>query len=150
MIPRLKPYFSNKELAAILSDNRNAVEDFEAKLAAKFKAGYGVAFLYGRSGLYALLKCLDIKDSEVIVPAYTCVVVPNAVVYSGNTPRFIDIKLDNYSMDLDILEKTINDKTRAIVGTSLFGYSYDVDRLKDIIKRSGRDILLIQDCELSE
>ena len=146
MIPRLKPYFDNKELAAILSDNRNAVRDFEAKLAAKYKAGYGVAFLYGRSGLYALLKCLDIKDSEVIVPAYTCVVVSNAVVYSGNIPRFVDINLDNYSMDLDILEKTINDKTRVIVGTPLFGYPYDVDRLKDIIKRSGRNILLIQDC----
>lgn len=146
MIPRLKPYFSHKELAAILSDNRNAVQDFEEKLAAKFKARYGVAFLYGRSGLYALLKCLGITDSEVIVPAYTCVVVSNAVVYSGNTPRFVDVSLDNYNMDLNLLEKAINDKTRAIVGTSLFGYPYDVDRLKDIIKRSGRDILLIQDC----
>ena len=146
MIPRLKPYFDHKELAAIISCNRNATRDFENKLAAKFKAGYGVAFLYGRSGLYALLKCLGITHSEVIVPAYTCVVVANAVVYSGNTPRFVDVSLDNYNMDLDILEKAINDRTRAIVGTSLFGYPYDVDRLKDIIKRSGRDILLIQDC----
>ena len=149
MIPRLKPYFDHKELAAIFSDNRNATQDFEDKLAAKFKAGYGVAFLYGRSGLYALLKCLGIKDSEVIVPAYTCVVVANAVVYSGNIPRFVDVSLDNYGMDLDILEKAINDRTRAIVGTPLFGYPYDVDRLKDIIKRSGRDILLIQDCSHS-
>ena len=146
MIPRLKPYLDHKELAAIFSDNRNAVKDFEEKLAAKFKAKYGVAFLYGRSGLYALLKCLGIKDSEVIVPAYTCMVVPNAVAYSGNIPRFVDITLDNYNMDFSLLEKTINDKTKVIVATSLFGYPYDVDRLKDIIKRSGRDILLIQDC----
>ena len=146
MIPRLKPYFNHKELAAILPDNRAAVLDFEEKLASKFNARYGLAFLYGRSGLCALLKCMGIKDSEVIMPAYTCMVVANAVVYSGNTPRFVDISLDNYNMDLDLLEKAINSKTRAIVGTSLFGYPYDVNRLKDIIKRSGRDILLIQDC----
>jgi perosamine synthetase len=149
MIPRLKPYFDSRELAAIFSKNRNAVPDFEEKFAAKFKAKHAVAFLYGRSGLYALLKCLGLKNSEVIVPAYTCVVVANAVVYSGNTPKFVDVSLDNYNMDLASLEKAINDKTRAIVATSLFGYPYDIDRLKDIIKRSGRDILLIQDCAQS-
>lgn len=146
MIPRIKPYFNHKELAAIFSSGRSAVEDFEKKIAAKFQAKYGVAFLYGRSGLYALLKCLGINNSEVIMPAYTCVVVSNAIVYSGNTPRFVDISLDNYNMDLDLVEKAIGDRTRAIIGTSLFGYPYDADRLKDIIKRSGRDILLIQDC----
>ena len=146
MIPRLKPYFGYKELAAIFSKNRNAVEDFEKKFAAKFKARHAVAFLYGRSGLFALLKCLRIKDSEVIVPAYTCVVVANAIVLSGNTPKFVDISLDNYCMDLGALEEAITDKTRAIVGTALFGYPYDAPRLREIIKRSNRDILLIQDC----
>jgi len=146
MIPRLKPYFNHKELAAAFSKSQNAVKDFEEKFADKFEAKYAVAFFYGRSGLYALLKCSGLKDSEVIIPAYTCVVVAHAVVYSGNIPKFVDISLDNYNMDLDLLEKAINDKTKAIVGTSLFGYPYDVDRLKEIIKRSGRDILLIQDC----
>ena len=149
MIPRLKPYFDHRELAAIFSANRNSVRDFEEKFAAKFRAKYGTAFVYGRSGLYALLKCLDISDSEVIIPAYTCVVVANSVVYSRNTPKFVDIGLDNYNMDLGLLEKAITDKTKAILATSLFGYPYDVDRLKDIIKRSGRDILLIQDCAQS-
>lgn len=146
MIPRIKPAFDSKELAAIFSDNKNATREFEEKFAAKFKAKYALSFLYGRSGLYALLKCLGIQDSEVIMPAYTCVVVANAIVYSGNTPKFVDITLNDYNMDMDLLAGAINDKTRAIIGTSLFGYPYDVDRLKDIIKSSGREILLIQDC----
>ena len=79
-------HFDHKELAAIFSRGQNAVEDFENKFAAKFKAKYGAAFLYGRSGLYALLKSLGLKNCEVIMPAYTCVVVANAVVYSGNIP----------------------------------------------------------------
>lgn len=146
MIPRLKPYFTGEELSAIFTAGPDSVKDFEEKFAAKFEAEHGVAFLYGRSGLYALLKCLGIVNAEVIMPAYTCVVVANAIVYSGNTPVFVDVSLDNYCMDLYLLEKAISDKTKVIIGTSLFGYPYDVDRLRDIIKCSGRDILLIQDC----
>lgn len=142
----MKPYFDRKELAAAFSGGRNAVAYFENKFAAKFGARYGVAFLYGRGGIYALLKSLGIKDSEVIMPAYTCVVAANAVVYSGNIPRFVDIDLDNYCMNLELLQKAINDKTKMIIGTSLFGYPYDADGLRDIIKRSGRDIFLLQDC----
>lgn len=146
MIPRLKPYFSHKELLAIFSRIKNPVEEFEKRFADKFAAKHAIAFLYGRSGLFALFKCLGIKNSEIIMPAYTCVVVANAIIYSENIPRFIDIDFKNYNMNLDLVEKAINEKTRAIIGTSLFGYPYDVDRLRKIIEKSGRDILLIQDC----
>jgi perosamine synthetase len=146
MIPRIKPYFNHKEIFAVFHAGHNTVEEFEKEIASRLKTKYGVAFLYGRSGLYALLKCMGIKGSEVILPAYTCVVAANAVVYSGNIPKFVDISLDNYGMDLDLLEKAINGRTKAIIGTSLFGYPYNADRLREIIKRSGREILLIQDC----
>lgn len=146
MIPRLKPYFTGKELTAIFLSGRHAVEDFEKKFAARFRTKHAVAFLYGRGGIYSLLKCMGIENSEVIMPAYTCVVVSNAVVCSGNKPRFVDITLSNYNMDLDLAEKAINEKTKAVIGVSLFGYPYDAQRLQDIISRSGRKILYIQDC----
>ncbi len=146
MTPRLKPNFNHKEIFNAFSLRKNAVSDFESKFAEKFEARHAVAFMYGRSGLYALLKCLDITDSEIILPAYTCVVVAHAVVESGNTPCFVDIDLDNFNMNLDMVEKAITPKTKAIISTSLFGYPYDVARLKDIVKKSGQGILLIQDC----
>lgn len=146
MIPRLKPYFNHKELFALFSRIKNPVEEFEKRFADKFGAKHAIAFLYGRSGLFALFKCLGIKNSEIIMPAYTCVVVANAIIYSENIPHFIDIDFKDYNMDLDLVEKVINEKTRAIIGTSLFGYPYDVDRLRKIIEKSGREILLVQDC----
>lgn len=146
MIPRLKPNFNHKEIINAFSLRRNAVSDFESKFARKFQARHAVAFMYGRSGLYALLKCLNIENSEIILPSYTCVVVAHAVVKSGNIPRFVDIDLNNFNMNLDMVEKAITANTRVIIGTTLFGYPYDVTRLRDIIKRSGQDILLIQDC----
>ena len=146
MIPRLKPNFNHEEIANAFSLRKNPVAAFESKFAEKFESRHAVAFLYGRSGLYALLKCLEVKDSEIILPAYTCVVVAHAIVESGNIPRFVDIDLGNFNMNLDMVEQAITPKTKAIIGTTLFGYPYDVTRLKDVIKRSGQDILLIQDC----
>lgn len=146
MIPRLKPYFDYREIVAAFSYSKDAVADFEKKFAEKFVAKHAVAFQYGRSGLYALLKCLDIENAEIILPAYTCVVVAHAVVVSGNIPRFVDIDLDNFNMNLDMVERAITPNTKAIIGTTLFGYPYDVERMQEITNKSGQEILLIQDC----
>ncbi|HIE30186.1 TPA: hypothetical protein EYP66_23220 [Candidatus Poribacteria bacterium] len=90
MIPRLRPYFDHKELLAALRPMPNAVEIFEQEFARLFETKYALTFSYGRSGLYALFKALGLQNAEIIVPAYTCVVVPHAVVLSGNIPVFVD------------------------------------------------------------
>ena len=72
-------------------------------------------------------------NHEIILPAYTCVVVANAIVHSGNIPRFVDISLDDYNMNLDLLEQNITEKTGAIIATHLFGYPLNVDLLNEIV-----------------
>jgi len=74
------------------------------------------------------------------------VVVPHAVVLSGNIPRFVDITLRDYTMDLDMLEETITPKTGVIIPTHVFGYPMDTDRVKEIISKADQKILVIQDC----
>jgi dTDP-4-amino-4,6-dideoxygalactose transaminase len=106
---------------------------------------HGIAFPYGRTGLMFLLKALDLKTKEIICPAYTCVVVPHAIVYSGNTPVFIDCKKSSFNMDLDMAEQAITGKTGAIVATSLFGYPVDLDRM-DQIRQRHPQVHVIQDC----
>ena len=63
-------------------------------------------------------KALGIEDGEVIMPAYTCSVV--ATKAYDNIPRFIDIDLHDYNMNLDLAEEAINEKTRAIIATHTF------------------------------
>ena len=58
-------------------------------------------FPYGRSAEWAFFKALDIRNTEVIMPAYTCSVVAYAVTLSQNIPRFIDINLKDYNMNLE-------------------------------------------------
>lgn len=150
MIPRFKPWIDYRELMALLRPNRGAVERFEREFARHFQAVDAVAFPYGRSALHAFLQAIGLHNAEIIMPAYTCSVVAHAISLSGNIPRFIDIRLFDYNMDLDLLPDAINEKTRAIVATHLFGYPLDLDRLESIVAEAeskyGHKIWVIQDC----
>ncbi|NCD09503.1 MAG: hypothetical protein EOL98_08765 [Negativicutes bacterium] len=150
MIPRFKPELGWQEFKALFRRNSGAVEVFEKEFAMAFQAVDAVAFPYGRSAQWAFFNAMGIKNAEIIMPAYTCSVVAHAVSLSGNTPRFIDIDLDDYNMNLDKAEAAINDKTRAIIATHTFGYPQDLDLLEGIVQqaeaRYGHKIWLMQDC----
>jgi perosamine synthetase len=150
MIPRFKPWLGWPEFRALFRRNRGAVERFEQEFARTFDAVDAVAFPHGRSALWAFLKALGVKDAEVVMPAYTCSVVAHAISLSGNQPRFVDIRPDDYNMDLDLLPAALSERTRAVVATHLFGYPLDLERVEEIIAaaevRYGSKIWLIQDC----
>ena len=150
MIPRFKPFLGKEELLAALIPDAYAVEKFEAEFAKTFETKYALAFPYGRSALWAFFKAMDIKNSEIIMPAYTCSVVAHAIVLSGNRPRFVDITLYDFNMDLDHVAAAINENTHAIIATHLFGYPLDIERLAVIVqeaeKRIGHKIWVVQDC----
>lgn len=150
MIPRLKPYFDVREIKAVFATEAGSVLKFEQAFASLFNAKYALAFSYGRSALWAFFKSQGIEGAEIILPAYTCVVVAHAVALSGNTPKFVDIQLHDYNMDLDLVEEAINVRTRVIIATHLFGYPLNVDRLNEIVQTAeahfGHKIWIIQDC----
>src|SRR3989344_5044040 len=78
-------------------------------------------FNSGRSALYALLQSFDIRTGdEVIVQAFTCVAVPNAVLWSGAKPVYCDID-EGYNIDLTDLERKITTRTKAIIVQHTFG-----------------------------
>lgn len=150
MIPRFKPWLGWSELLALFKSNKGAVERFEKAFAKKFNAVDAIAFPYGRSAQWAFFKALGLKNAEVVMPAYTCSVVAHAVSLSGNTPQFVDVKLDDYNMNLDEAEAAINEKTRAVIATHTFGYPQDIDQLEAMVKRAeekyGHKVWLLQDC----
>jgi perosamine synthetase len=150
MIPRFKPWLGWPEFLALFKPNKGAVEKFEKEFAKSFQAVDAVAFPYGRSAQWAFFKSMGVENAEIIMPAYTCSVVAHAVSLSGNTPRFVDIDLHDYNMNLDEAESAINENTRAIIGTHTFGYPQDLDRLETMVQRAeqryGHKIWLVQDC----
>ena len=56
----------------------------------------------GRSSLYLAIKALAIKDKKyIITQAFTCSAVPEAIIFSGFTPFWLDIELDTFSIDIE-------------------------------------------------
>lgn len=104
-------------------------------------------FLYwkGRVALYAILKAMGIEeDDEVIMPAFTCVVVPNAIIYLGAKPVYVDISTETLNMEIDLIEDAITLKTKAIICQNTFGLSSNVEEINDIAKK--HKLFTIEDC----
>lgn len=104
-------------------------------------------FLYwkGRVALYAYLRALGLSTGdEVIIPGLTCVVVPNAIIYTGAVPVYADIRLDTLTMDPLSVRQCITSKTRGVVIQNTFGLSADIDPLVDIAHENK--LAVIDDC----
>ncbi|MFQ5615997.1 MAG: peptidoglycan bridge formation glycyltransferase FemA/FemB family protein [Anaerolineales bacterium] len=99
----------------------------------------------GRSGLYLALKAMGIgAGDEVLLQAYTCIAVPNSVVWAGATPRYADIEPDTLNVNLSDLEAKITPRTRAIIVQHTFGRPAPV---AEIVKLAhSRGIRVIEDC----
>ena len=120
---------------------------YKEAIASVLKCNPENIFLYwkGRVALYALLKAMGIKDGdEIVLPALTCVVVPNAIKYLNAKPVYIDICPGNYNMNINKLEEAITDKTKVIICQNTFGLSSNIEQIIDIAKR--HNIYTIEDC----
>jgi perosamine synthetase len=146
MIPKSRPYLGTPEFLAAISFGAGRSQ-FEVAMAALTKARYGLAFGYAHSGFYALLKVLNLKRAEIIMPAYTCDIMAEVIVRTGNIPVFVDIDLADFNMRLDALQASITPNTRAIVATHMFGYPTDIDAIRQIA--NSEEITIIEDSALN-
>jgi dTDP-4-amino-4,6-dideoxygalactose transaminase len=61
--------------------------------------------------------------------------------------KLVDIDKDTYQMDLEKLEKSINEKTKVIIIVHLTGSCCNMDKLMSIVNK--HNIILIEDCSQS-
>lgn len=146
MIPKGRPQLGLSDLLFALFSGASR-HDFENAVAAKAGARYALAFAYGHTGFYALLKALRWTQAEIILPAYTCKVMAEVIVATRNIPVFVDIDLHTYNMRLDGIEQAITPKTRGIIATHMFGYPGDTEAIRQIA--GGKDILVVEDAALT-
>jgi perosamine synthetase len=102
-------------------------------------------FWRGRVALYAILRGLGVgPGDEVIVPAFTCVAVPNAVIYAGATPVYVDIDEATYTADPAAVASAMSPRTRVVLAQNTFGLSADLDALTSVARPYGA--VVIDDC----
>jgi len=121
--------------------------NYKKVIASILKCKQDQIFLYwkGRVALYAILKAMGIKEGdEIVLPAFTCVVVPNAILYLGAKPVYVDISPENYNINIDLLEKAITIRTKVIICQNTFGLSSNVEQMIQIAER--HNLFTIEDC----
>jgi dTDP-4-amino-4,6-dideoxygalactose transaminase len=109
----------------------------------------GLMFWKGRVAFYHILKALGVGAAdEVIVPAFTCVVVPSAVVYLGATPVYVDIDAATFNVNAAQLSSKISARTKVVVAQHTFGLPAPMDEIRAAIAASGRarEVKIVEDC----
>jgi dTDP-4-amino-4,6-dideoxygalactose transaminase len=119
---------------------------YEARFAAIFGGNYhAFAFWKARVALYAILKALGLKEGdEVLLPGYTCVVVPHAVQYAGAKPVYADIISGHYNLDFNSVAQRITPRTRALIIQHTYGMSTDCESLAAIARQYR--LYIVEDC----
>jgi dTDP-4-amino-4,6-dideoxygalactose transaminase len=121
------------------------VKEFEEKFAAYLGAKYCVGLTSCTAGLHIALLAFDIgTGDEVITTPMTFAATSNTIFFTGATPVFVDVEPATGLMDLDLLERAITPRTKAIIAVHLYGQMIDMRRLKQIADRHG--IRIIEDC----
>ncbi len=102
-------------------------------------------FFKGRVALFGILRAAGIgAGDEVVLPGFTCVVVPAAILYTGARPVFYDINPRQLNGDPEAAVSKIGARTRAVIVQHTFGVPAELGSLPDVCRKHG--ILLIEDC----
>ena len=170
MIPLSVPKIEGNESKYVLdclntgwiSSAGSYVNQFEDMVAKYAGAKYGVACMNGTVGLHIAQVLLGItKDDHVIAPNITFIATLNAIKYTGAQPILIDVDINNWQMDLGLLEQYLeqntefkttksgaycfdtstNKRVRAIMPVHVLGNIGDMDRLLAIAKKYHLDII---------
>jgi perosamine synthetase len=108
--------------------------------------GGGSCFLFakGRVGLYAGLRAMELTPGrKILMPGYTCLVVPSAVQYAGLTPAYVDIDPETYNLNPALLDVAAPSDTAALIVQHTYGIPCDMASIT--AWTSSRTLPIIED-----
>ena len=146
-------YLSDSKIRSVkeMLDEHNGktvVAEYESRMSGLIGRGYGISYASGRMAFFSLLKEWKVgQGDEVILPAFTCSVMPNAVWRAGAKPVFADIDKDTFGSGAEQIEKKIMPRTKVIVAQHSFGIPCGIRKITELGKRKG--ILVVEDSAIS-
>lgn len=155
-IPSASPFFEEVDIEIIKDDVNQILKSkrlvlgpytkkFEKLFSEFIGTQFGVAVSSATAALEIVLRYVDVKDYEVIVPTNTFIACPNTVIYAGGTPVFADIDQESFCIDIESVKNLINKKTKAIMPVHLSGLPIpQMNELLKICEEYG--VMVIEDC----
>lgn len=120
------------------------IRAFEFEFAAKQDARFGIACNGGTAALEIALRAAGVKPGdEVIVPTYTFVATPVAVIHAGAIPVFCDVEEDTFNIDVAAAKAAMTARTTAILPVHYGGRAADVEAILALARKRG--LIVIED-----
>lgn len=109
-------------------------EQFRGELKSYLEAPYVTLVVNGHMALEIAIRGLGVKG-EVITTPFTFASTIHSLCLNNIKPVFCDIKEDDFTMNPDLIEGLITEKTTAIMPVHVYGHLCDVERIEAIAKK---------------
>jgi len=121
----------------------------EQRLQIRFAGFFGAVRCFllakGRVGLYAGLRAMELPEGAmVLVPGYTCMVVPLAIQAAGLSPVYVDVDPRTYNLDPRLLASGEYDDVGAVVVQHTYGIPCEMRAIESWCRDRG--VPIIEDC----
>ncbi|MBI5204184.1 MAG: DegT/DnrJ/EryC1/StrS family aminotransferase [Nitrospirae bacterium] len=121
------------------------VSELEKKISDYHGVAAAIGVASGTDALHLSLDALGIGEGdEVITTPFTFFATAEAAIYTGATPVFVDAEPDTLNIDVNLIEKKITKKTKAIIPVHIFGHPADMEEIKKLAKK--HNLKVIEDC----
>lgn len=115
---------------------------FEKSFARYLGVKYVVGVNSGTDALFLALRALDVgAGDEVITVSHTATPTVSAIRMAGATPVFVDVNAHDYVIDTELIERSITNRTKAIVPVHLYGFAASLQKVRSIAHKHGLKVV---------
>ena len=141
-IDELSKVISTKSLFKINNGEQES-KKVENHLKTKLHSEYPIFMTSGHAALVSALTAMGIgPGDEVIVPAYTYIATPMAVVAAGAIPIIAEVD-ETLTISPADIEKKLSSHTKAIIPVHIQGFPSNMDAILSIAKK--HNLLMLED-----
>lgn len=115
-------------------------QKFQKQLSEMFGETLCLPTVNGHSALEYVLQALEL-EGEVITTPFTFASTTHAIVRNNLTPVFCDIRREDCTMDVSLIEELITPKTCAIVPVHVYGMPCQVDEIARIAEKHNLKVI---------
>ena len=120
----------------------NELKFFEEEFAEYCGTKYCIGVSNGLDALHLVLRAWGIGEGdEVIVPSNTYIATWLAVSMTGAKPVPVEPEINTYTINPELIEKSITTKTKAIIPVHLYGRACEMDEINNIARKYNLKVL---------
>lgn len=134
--------------------NGPEVKELESKMAKYIGTKHAIGVSSGTDALQVALMALNLKNTdEVITVSFTWISTVEVIKLINAKPVLCEIDSKTFNMDPHYLKDLINENTKVIMPVSIFGQTYNVEEVRNIVEEAerkfGHKIYIIEDAAQS-